>query len=58
MFQNQVLTDPILYLFMLLRLGGVCVLISSFHYENCDDNGKKYIHNLKHNNLARWFMTL
>ena len=36
MFQNQEMTDPILYLSMLLGLGGVYVLISSFHD---DDDG-------------------
>ena len=31
MFQDWVMTDPILYLSMILGLGGVYVLISSFH---------------------------
>ena len=43
MFQNWIMTDPILYLSMLLGLGGVYVLISSFH----DDDGEKYIYNLE-----------
>ena len=41
--------DPILYLSIFLGLGGVYVLISSFH----DDDGEKYIYNLDHTNLAR-----
>jgi len=43
------MTDPILYLSMLLGLGGVYVLISSFH----DDDGEKYIYNFELTNLAR-----
>ena len=47
--------DPILYLSMLLGLGGVYVLISSFHDDgdDDDDDGEKYIFNLEHTNLAR-----
>ena len=45
------MTDPILYLSMLLGLGGVYVLISSFDDDD-DDDGEKYIFNLKHTNLA------
>ena len=37
------MTDPVLYLSMFLGLGGVYVLISSFHD---DDDGEKYIYNL------------
>ena len=33
------MTDPILYLSMLLGLGGVYVLISSFHDDDGDDDG-------------------
>ena len=44
------MTDPILYLSMLLGLGGVYVLISSFHN---DDDGEKYIYNFEQTNLAR-----
>ena len=49
------MTDPILYLSMLLGLGGVYVLISSFHDDDDgdDDDGEKYIYNLEHTNLAR-----
>jgi len=44
------MTDPIFYLSMLLGLGGVYVLISSFHD---DDDGENYIYSLYHLNLAR-----
>jgi len=54
MFQTLSMTDPILYLSMLLGLGGVYVLISSFHDDDDgDDDGEKYIYNLEHPNLAR-----
>ena len=54
MFQNYVMTDPILYLSMLLGLGGVYVLISSFHDDDDgDDDGEKYIYSLEHLNLER-----
>ena len=46
------MTDPILYLSMLLGLGGVYVLISSFHDDDGDDDGEKYIFDLKLTNLA------
>jgi len=39
---------------MILGLGGVYVLISSFHDDDDgDDDGGKYIYNLKYINLAR-----
>ena len=47
------MTDPILYLSMILGLGGVYVLISSFDDDDGDDDGKKYIYNLENTNLAR-----
>ena len=49
------MSDPILYLSMLLGLGGVYVLISSFHDDDDgdDDDGEKYIYNLEHTYLAR-----
>ena len=50
------MTDPILYLSMLWGLGGVYVLISSFHDDDdddSDDDGEKYIYNLEHTFLAR-----
>ena len=55
MFQTWIMTDPILYLSMLLGLGGVYVLISSFHDDDDgdDDDGEKYIYNIEHINLAR-----
>ena len=54
MLQNWIMTDPILYLSMLLGLGGVYVLISSFHDDDDgDDDGGKYIYNLEFNKLAR-----
>ena len=47
------MTDPILYLSMLLGLGGVYVLISSFHDDDDDDDGEKYIYNPEHIILSR-----
>ena len=49
------MTDPILYLSMLLGLGGVYVLISSFHDDDDDgdDDGEKYIYSFEQSNLAR-----
>ena len=48
------MTDPVLYLSMLLGLGGVYVLISSFHDDDDgdDDDGEKYIYNLENTHLA------
>ena len=49
------MTDPILYLSMLLGLGGVYVLISSFHDDDDgnDDDGEKYIYNLEQTYLLK-----
>ena len=47
------MTDPILYLSMLLGLGGVYVLISSFDDDDDDDDGEKYIYNLEQTSLVR-----
>ena len=47
------MADPILYLSMLLGLGGVYVLISSFDDDDGDDDGEKYIYNLEQTYLAR-----
>ena len=49
------MADPILYLSMLLGLGGVYVFISSFHDDDDGDgdDGEKYIYNLKQTYLAR-----
>ena len=51
------MTDPILYLSMLMGLGGVYVLISSFDDDDDgDDDGEKYLYNFKQTNLVRWLM--
>ena len=48
MLENDFMTDPFLYLSMFLGLGGVYVLISSFHDDDDDsDDGERYIYNLK-----------
>jgi len=48
------MTDPILYLSMLMGLGGVYVLISSFNDDDDgDDDGEKYMYNLDKTYLAR-----
>ena len=54
MFKNYMMLDPILYLSMLLGLGGVYVLISSFHDDDDgdDDDGEKYIYNYETADLA------
>ena len=43
------MTDPILYLSMILGLGGVYVLIASFSDDDDDsnDDGEKYFFNLE-----------
>ena len=48
------MTDPILYLSMLLGLGGVYVLISCFNDDDDDDDhdGEKYFYKLENTNLA------
>ena len=47
------MTDQILYISMLLGLGGVYVLISSFNDDDDgDDDGEKYIYNLQQTYLA------
>ena len=38
MIHNKIMNDPILYLSMFLGLGGVYVLISSFHDDDDDGN--------------------
>ena len=55
MSQNESMTDPILYLSMLLGLGGVYVLISSFHDDDDgdDDDGESYIYSLKCTSLVK-----
>ena len=49
MDQNKLMTDPILYLSMILGLGGVYVLIASFNNDDddSDDDGEKYLFNLE-----------
>ena len=48
------MTDPILYLSILMGLGGIYGLITSFNDDdNGSDDGEKYIYNLEHINLAR-----
>ena len=47
------MTDPTLYLSMILGLGGVYILISSFDDDDDDDSddGERYIYNLNSLNL-------
>ena len=49
------MTDPILYLSMILGLGGVYVLISSFNDDDddSDDDGEKYLFNLEYAKAGR-----
>ena len=50
------MADPILYLSIILGLGGIYVLISSFGDDDDsddDDDGEIYINNLKFTNLAK-----
>ena len=49
------MTDPVLYLSMILGLGGVYVLISSFNDDDddSDDDGEKYIYKLEHIGIVR-----
>ena len=55
MLHNWNMSDPVLYLSMVLGFGGVYVLISSFHDDDDgdDDHGEKYIYNLELTNLAK-----
>ena len=46
--------DPVFYLSMFLGLGGVFVLISSFHDDDDDgDDGERNIYNLDYLSLVR-----
>ena len=47
--------DPVLYLSMFLGLGGVYVLISSFHDDDddSDDDGERDIYNFDSASLAK-----
>ena len=49
------MTDPILYLSMILGLGGVYVLITSFNDDDddSDDDGEKYLFNLEYAKARR-----
>jgi len=49
------MTDPILYLSMFLGLGGVYVLISSFHDDDddSDDDGERNIYSFELTSLAK-----
>ena len=53
MLQTHIMTDPILYLSMILGFGGVYVLISSFDDDDDDNDGEKYIYNLDLTNLVK-----
>ena len=47
------MTDPILYISMILGIGGIYVLISSFHDDDDDsDDGERYFYDLKFINFA------
>ena len=49
------MTDPILYLSMILGLTGVYVLISSFGDDDDDsnDDGERYVYNLEYVKVGR-----
>ena len=49
------MTDPILYLSVILGLGGVYVLITSFNDDDDDsnDDGEKYFFNLEYAKAGR-----
>ena len=47
------MTDPILYLSMILGLAGIYVLISSFHDDDDNDDGERYIYSFRYPNLAK-----
>ena len=49
------MTDPILYLSMILGLGGVYVLITSFNDDDddSDGDGEKYVFNFEYANVGR-----
>ena len=49
------MTDPILYISMILGIGGIYVLISSFHDDDDDDSddGERYFYNLEFINFAK-----
>ena len=45
------MTDPVLYISMFLGLGGVYVLISSFHDDDDGGDGEKYINSIEYADL-------
>ena len=49
------MADPILYLSMFLGLGGVYILISSFHDDDddSDDDGERDIYNFESASLSK-----
>ena len=48
------MTDPVLYLSMILGLGGVYVFIASFSDDDDDnDDGEKYMFNLEYAKAVR-----
>ena len=49
------MNDPILYLSMILGLGGVYILISSFDDDDDDgnDDGERYFYSIHDSSLAR-----
>ena len=50
------MSDPILYISMILGFGGVYILISSFHDDDDDDgtdDGERYFNNFQQPYLAR-----
>ena len=53
------MTEPILYLSMIMGLGGVYVLISSFDDDDDGNNndGGRYVHNLKYTRLVMKLMS-
>ena len=53
--QNYIMADPTFYLSMVLGLGGVYVLITSFNDDDddSDDDGEKYLFSLEFANAGR-----
>ena len=49
------MTDPILYLSMILGLTGVYILVTSFSDDDDDsnDDGERYIYNLEYVNVGK-----
>ena len=53
-YSKENMTDPILYLSMILGLTGMYVLISSFEDDDDDNNddGERYIYNLEYSKIG------